>query len=80
MGANDLCHMANLDPRGMIGRIYVGNHPTFRDENDFNKKEEIHTKKRKPPYPHAKDIRFGQIGANLIIFISANFSEKVEIL
>ena len=26
MGANDPLDMANLDPRGMVGRIYVGNH------------------------------------------------------
>ena len=26
MGANDPWGMANLDPRGFIGRIYVGDH------------------------------------------------------
>ena len=26
MGANDPRGMANLDPRGMVGRIYVGDH------------------------------------------------------
>ena len=26
MGANDLCDVASLDPRGLIGRIYVGDH------------------------------------------------------
>ena len=26
MGANDHWGMANLDPRGLIGRIHVGNH------------------------------------------------------
>ena len=26
MGANDPHGMANLDPRGMVGRIYIGNH------------------------------------------------------
>ena len=26
MGANDLRGVANLDPRGMVGRIYVGDH------------------------------------------------------
>ena len=26
MGANDPPGMANLDPRGFIGRIYVGDH------------------------------------------------------
>ena len=29
MGANELWGMANLDPKGMIGRIYVGNHLTL---------------------------------------------------
>ena len=28
MGANDPRSMANLDPRGMVGRIYVGDHLT----------------------------------------------------
>ena len=26
MGANDPRGMANLDPRGLIGRVYVGGH------------------------------------------------------
>ena len=26
MGANDPRDVANLDPRGMVGRIYVGDH------------------------------------------------------
>ena len=26
MGANDPLGVANLDPRGMVGRIYVGDH------------------------------------------------------
>ena len=26
MGANDLRGVASLDPRGLIGRIYVGDH------------------------------------------------------
>ena len=26
LGANDPWGMANLDPRGMVGRIYVGDH------------------------------------------------------
>ena len=29
MGANDPRGVANLDPRGMIGRIYVGCHQTW---------------------------------------------------
>ena len=29
MGANELWGVANLDPRGMIGRIYVGDHRTL---------------------------------------------------
>ena len=29
MGANKLRGVANLDPRGMIGRIYVGGHLTL---------------------------------------------------
>ena len=29
MGANDPQGMANLDPRGFIGRIYVGDHKTL---------------------------------------------------
>ena len=29
MGANDPQGMANLDPRGFIGRIYVGDHQTL---------------------------------------------------
>ena len=29
MGANDPWGMANLDPRGLIGRIYVGDHSTL---------------------------------------------------
>ena len=29
MGANDPRSVANLDPRGMVGRIYVGNHLTL---------------------------------------------------
>ena len=29
MGANDPRGVANLDPRGMIGRIYVGDHLTL---------------------------------------------------
>ena len=28
MGANDPWVVANLDPRGMVGRIYVGDHLT----------------------------------------------------
>ena len=28
MGANDPRGTANLDPRGMVGRIYVGDHHT----------------------------------------------------
>ena len=28
MGANDHLAMANLDPRGMFGRIYIDNHNT----------------------------------------------------
>ena len=28
MGANDPRGVANLDPRGMVGRIYVGDHLT----------------------------------------------------
>ena len=28
MGANDPQSMANLDPKGMVGRIYVGDHLT----------------------------------------------------
>ena len=48
MGANDLWGVASLDPRALIGRIYVGNHSTllhtkfiscgphgFRDEDFF---------------------------------------------
>ena len=29
MGANESCGVANLDPRGMVGRIYVGDHKTL---------------------------------------------------
>ena len=29
MGANDPWGVTNLDPKGMIGRIYVGNHKTL---------------------------------------------------
>ena len=29
MGANEHQDVANLDPRGMVGRIYVGNHLTL---------------------------------------------------
>ena len=29
MGANDPQGMANLDPRGMLGRIFVGDHLTL---------------------------------------------------
>ena len=29
MGANDPKGMANLDPRGIVGRIYVGDHQTL---------------------------------------------------
>ena len=29
MGANDPRNMASLDPRGLIGRIYVGDHQTL---------------------------------------------------
>ena len=29
MGANEPRGVANLDPRGMVGRIYVGDHLTF---------------------------------------------------
>ena len=29
MGANDPRRVANLDPRGMVGRIYVGDHLTL---------------------------------------------------
>ena len=29
MGANEPLGMANLDPRGMVGRIYVGDHLTL---------------------------------------------------
>ena len=29
MGVNDLWGIANLDPRGMVGRIYVGDHQTL---------------------------------------------------
>ena len=29
MGANEPWGVANLDPRGMIGRIYVGDHLTL---------------------------------------------------
>ena len=29
MGANEHQGMANLDPRGMVGRIYVGDHLTL---------------------------------------------------
>ena len=29
MGANDPSGMANLDPRDMVGRIYVGDHKTL---------------------------------------------------
>ena len=29
MGANDPWGMANLDPRGIVGRIYVGDHLTL---------------------------------------------------
>ena len=29
MGANDPWGVANLDPRGMVGRIYVGDHLTL---------------------------------------------------
>ena len=29
MGVNDARGMANLDPRGMVGRIYVGGHYTL---------------------------------------------------
>ena len=49
MGANDPQGVANLDPRGITGRIYVGNHFTllhtkyidlrpfgFREEDFFN--------------------------------------------
>ena len=49
MGANDPWGMANLDPRGMVGRIYVGDHQTllhteylscgphsFREKDSFN--------------------------------------------
>ena len=44
MGANDPRGMANLDPRGFIGRIYVGDHQTllscgphnFRKKDSFN--------------------------------------------
>ena len=45
--------------------------------HENNKKEEIHTKQKEEiHYSLSKDIRFWQIGADLIIFISANFSEK----
>ena len=53
MEANDLQCMANLDPRGMVGMVNVGDHPTllytkytscephgYRKEN-FNKKNPI---------------------------------------
>ena len=29
MGANELRGVANFDPRGMVGRIYVGDHLTL---------------------------------------------------
>ena len=29
MGANDPQDMANLDPRDMVGKIYVGDHSTL---------------------------------------------------
>ena len=29
MGANESWGVANLDPRGMVGRIYVGDHKTL---------------------------------------------------
>ena len=29
MGVNDPRGMANLDPRGMVGKIYVGDHQTL---------------------------------------------------
>ena len=29
MGANDPLGVASLDPRGLIGRIYVGDHQTL---------------------------------------------------
>ena len=29
MGANDPQGMANLDPRGMVGRIYIGDYQTL---------------------------------------------------
>ena len=29
MGVNDPRGMANLDPRGMVGRIYIGDHQTL---------------------------------------------------
>ena len=29
MEANDLQGVANLDPRGMVGMVYVGDHPTL---------------------------------------------------
>ena len=29
MAAHDLWGVANLDPRGMVGRIYVGDHVTW---------------------------------------------------
>ena len=30
MGVNDTQNMANLDPRGMVGRIYVEDHYTLQ--------------------------------------------------
>ena len=29
MEANDLQGVTNLDPRGMVGMVYVGDHPTL---------------------------------------------------
>ena len=39
-------------------------------------KEEILSKKRKPPLPPRKCIRFQHVGSNLTQYISANFSQK----
>ena len=36
MGANDPRGVANLDPRGMVGRIYVGDQQTLLDSKSVS--------------------------------------------
>ena len=64
--------------------IYYKNSPKTEHlqgcELDFNKKEEIHTKKRKSPDPDSKGIKIGHIGANLTLLILQISVKKEEIL